>query len=184
VCELVNMVQYDATLRSCVFMMIYIQISTKRNLKCVDEESSLSFGAVEKLLLLFFFNCKRTFHIRSMLGAMQQSRQELDRLRTTVDTLGRELEKLNAEVLYWKSETDKRKLQLGEHLLDDPCDPNDDSLWQRLAAREVEAARERVSRTPETAMTLIIELIRDKQEALVSVRLFDLIMMAMIDLWC
>jgi hypothetical protein len=99
-----------------------------------------------------------------MFGAMQQSRQELDRLRTTVDTLGRELEKLNAEVLYWKKRgTDK---------LDDPCDDpndNDDSLWQRLAAREVEAAREKVSRsTPEAAMALITELIRDKQEALVS----------------
>ena len=65
-----------------------------------------------------------------------QSTAEIERLTSTVDILGVELERLNAEILYWKSETDKRKLQLGEHLLDEPCDP-DDTLWLRLAAGEV-----------------------------------------------
>ena len=75
---------------------------------------------------------------------MQESQKELDRLTATVDRLGHELERLNSEILYWKSETDKRKQQLGEYLLDDPCDPGDDSLWQQLVAREVEEAREKM----------------------------------------
>jgi hypothetical protein len=77
------------------------------------------------------------------------------------------VESLNAEILYWKSETDKRKVQLGEYLLDDPCDA-DDSLWQTLAAREVAAARERVIGDPEAAMALIMELVRDKHACMVS----------------
>jgi hypothetical protein len=77
------------------------------------------------------------------------------------------LERLHAEILYWKAETDKRKVQLGEYLLDDPCDP-DDSLWERLAAREVAEARLRVSNNPAAAMEIIMELVRDKQECLVS----------------
>ena len=73
-----------------------------------------------------------------------------------------ELERLNAEILFWKNETDRRKVQLGEYLLDDPCDPDDDSLWQRHAAREVEAARERLAREPECALALVMELVREK----------------------
>ena len=105
---------------------------------------------------------------------MQESQKELDRLTATVDRLGHELERLNSEILYWKSETDKRKQQLGEYLLDDPCDPGDDSLWQQLVAREVEEAREKmgggsggVDPQVVVAMALITELVRDKQEALV-----------------
>ena len=101
-----------------------------------------------------------------MLGAVQESRAELDRLTSTVDALGLEMERLNAEILYWKSETDKRKIQLGEHhLLDDDAD---DGLWRRLAAREVAEARERVAKNPEIAMALITELVRDKRECMVS----------------
>lgn len=102
-----------------------------------------------------------------MQSAQESSTKELDRLTATVDTLGRELERLNAEILYWKSETDRRKLQLGEHILDDPCNPGDDSLWLRLAAREVAEAKEKTAQDPALAMTLITELVRDKQEALV-----------------
>ena len=79
-----------------------------------------------------------------------------------------ERERLNAEILYWMNETDKRKVQLGEYLLDSPCDP-DDSLWERLAAREVASARERIAADPLAAMGIIMELVRDKQECLVSV---------------
>jgi hypothetical protein len=79
----------------------------------------------------------------------------------------REQERLNAEILYWMNETDKRKVQLGEYLLDAPCDP-DDSLWERLAAREVAMARERIAADPCAAMGIIMELVRDKQECLVS----------------
>jgi hypothetical protein len=78
-----------------------------------------------------------------------------------------DIERLHAEILYWKSEVDKRKVQLGEYILDDPCDP-DDSLWERLVAREVELARERIAADPAAAMGIIIELVRDKQEYLVS----------------
>ena len=74
-----------------------------------------------------------------------------------------EIERLNAEILFWKSETDKRKVQLGEYLLDDPCDPGDDSLWQKHAACEVEAARERLTREPGCALALVMALVRDKQ---------------------
>jgi hypothetical protein len=77
------------------------------------------------------------------------------------------IEQLNAEILYWKSETDKRKVQLGEYLLDDPCDV-DDSLWQTLAAEEVAEARQRVVGDPEAAMALIMELVRDKHACMVS----------------
>ena len=79
-----------------------------------------------------------------------------------------ERERLNAEILYWMTETDKRKVQLGEYLLDAPCDP-DDSLWEQLAAREVASARERIAADPLAAMGIIMELVRDKQECLVSV---------------
>ena len=80
------------------------------------------------------------------------------------------IDRLNAEVLYWKSETDKRKVQLGEYqLLDDPSDPNDESLWEKLlVARYVDQARERIA-AGEDAIDLITELIRDKQECLVIV---------------
>ena len=78
------------------------------------------------------------------------------------------MEQLNAEILYWKSETDKRKVQLGEYLLDDPCDV-DDSLWQTLAAEEVAEARQRVEGDPEAAMALIMELVRDKHACMVRV---------------
>ncbi len=74
---------------------------------------------------------------------------------------------LNAEILYWKSETDKRKVQLGEYaLLDDPCDPND-VLWEHLAVREVNHVRERIA-AGEQAIDLLVELVRDKHECLVS----------------
>ncbi len=73
-----------------------------------------------------------------------------------------ELARLNAEVLFWKAETDKRKELLGEHFLDDPCDPTGDSLWQKHAAREVEAARERLSKEPGCAVALVMTLVRDK----------------------
>ena len=113
---------------------------------------------------------------------MQESQKELDRLTATVDRLGHEMERLNSEILYWKSETDKRKQQLGEYLLDDPCDPGDDSLWQQLVAREVEEAREKMGGgssggvDPEVvAMALITELVRDKQEALVYIIILLLI---------
>ena len=69
------------------------------------------------------------------------------------------VESLNAEILYWMSETDKRKVQLGEYLLDDPCEP-EYSLWQRHADSEVAEMRKTVS--DENAMAIIIELIRDK----------------------
>ena len=79
------------------------------------------------------------------------------------------INRLNAEILYWKSETDKRKVQLGEYqLLDDPSDPDDESLWEKLVVvRYVDQARERIA-AGEDAIDLITELIRDKQECLVS----------------
>ena len=86
-----------------------------------------------------------------------------------------EIERLNAEILYWKAETDKRKVQLGEYMLDDPCDP-DDSLWERLVAREVSLARERIAADPDAAMCVIIELVRDKQECLVSANDKDIVL--------
>lgn len=95
------------------------------------------------------------------------SSKEHDHLTASVNVLQRELERLNAEILYWKSETDKRKLQLGEHLLDDPSDPCDDSLWRGLVSRELEEMRAKVEQHPECTMTLIAELIRDKQECMV-----------------
>ena len=77
------------------------------------------------------------------------------------------IDRLNAEILYWKSETDKRKVQLGEYaLLDDPCDPTD-VLWEHLAAREVNHVRERIA-AGEQAIDLVVELVRDKHECLVS----------------
>ena len=102
-----------------------------------------------------------------MFSSIRESRSELDRLSSNVDVMGKELEKLNSEILYWKSETDKRKIQLGEHLLDDPCDP-DDRLWEQLAVREVDEARWRIARNPEVTMAIVTALVRDKQEAMVS----------------
>ena len=78
-----------------------------------------------------------------------------------------ETERLNAEILYWMAETDKRKEQLGEYLLDEPCDP-DDCLWERLAAGEVESARARIASDPCAAMGIIMTLVREKQACLVS----------------
>ena len=97
---------------------------------------------------------------------------EMDRLSLNVDKLGVELRRLNAEILYWKSETDKRKLQLGEHLLDDPCDP-DDTLWERLAAREVAEKCAVVAKAPGMTAAIIMELVRDKQESLMRLRSRD-----------
>jgi hypothetical protein len=77
------------------------------------------------------------------------------------------MEQLNAEILYWKRETDKRKVQLGEYLLDEPCEP-DNSLWERYVAHEVEEAREKLANDPGLAMALIMALVRDKHECMVS----------------
>lgn len=51
-------------------------------------------------------------------------------MSTTSSATTTTINRLNAEILFWKSETDKRKVQLGEYtLLDDPSDPND-VLWR------------------------------------------------------
>jgi hypothetical protein len=89
-------------------------------------------------------------------------------MSTTSSATTTTINRLNAEILFWKSETDKRKVQLGEYtLLDDPSDPNDD-LWEKLAACEVAQARERIAAGEVDAVALITELIRDKQACLVS----------------